>query len=375
MAARKTQLEKFISSKFYRSIANNGFLLTDELKTNITKFYEYFSPDTDRYCRWQQHIARWIESGVNDDWIERRLKIMDIPKGKECSIEWYTLTYGDIIGKENFFALLERKKAVLPTSVEYWTKLGYSIEDAKIKIAEHQSSASKKRNKMTFRETSIRCVEYWTSRGYSETEATQMVSLNQRRDLSFYQRIYGVDDGYKKFVEIKNKKIKTWSSKSKEELKSHAVKTLNGVFGQAEQKAICMFLEQNNISPAYCKFGTPREQFYQYIPDVGYRRYDLAVFQDIEHKNLKYIFEYHGLGHINFSDYDDSLENVRFNINGKEIPRVSATFGYLYNNDMVKRNHILNKYPNVTYIVAWPDDINNKRLKIDELLQRSNNRD
>lgn len=367
MGRKKSQLEKFLSSKFYRDIEGRGYEITEEIKTKIVDFYSKIN-DRDRHCRWQRHIARWIEYGVSDDWVELRKKILDIPKGQEFTLEWHKLTYGEY-SEEIFENIKKEKASYFPSKTSFWIKKGFSKDDAIQKVKEYQSNASKKCTPDKQRKKSIRCAEYWLERGYNEEDAIKMVSSVQRRDLSFYQRIHGEENGKAKFKEISSKKKRTWAKKSKEEIKEHAIKTIPCKhINVMENEVIALFLSQNNISPVYCKFGTPRQQFTQYIDGVGYRRYDLAVFHDIEHKNLKYILEFHGLGHINFSDFSEDMRDKRYTNNTKEVFSINKTFGELYDNDIAKRNHIIKTYPNAIYMVAWIYDYKNKRLKIDDLL-------
>lgn len=132
-------------------------------------------------------------------------------------------------------------------------------------------------------------------------------------------------------------------------------------------QAINGFITTNNISVLNCRFGPPSEQFWQHIPEVGYRRYDLAVFEDSTCTKLKYIFEFHGPGHINFSDYRPELEHEMITIDGKKLAFL-GTYGSSYKNDLTKREHILNNYPDVKYIVMWADDLKFRRFTIEQLL-------
>lgn len=124
----------------------------------------------------------------------------------------------------------------------------------------------------------------------------------------------------------------------------------------------------NNIDPDTCLFGAAYNQFTVYIEDVGVRRYDLAVYSDTSKTELKYIVEFHGFGHINFSDYNETMKDVVYNVDGKTFHFFKKTYGEIYYNDMVKKNYIELTYPNVKYIVIWHEDYKNKRLLINELV-------
>jgi hypothetical protein len=129
-------------------------------------------------------------------------------------------------------------------------------------------------------------------------------------------------------------------------------------------QAVNLFIKQNKIDPEKCMFGSPDSQFYQWIPDVGFRRYDLAVFSDASKTELKIIMEFHGPGHINFSDYSPAMKNQTIiSKSGKELPHL-GTYGKSYTNDYIKRKHILEKYNSVQYCVYWVEDLKNKNLRI-----------
>jgi hypothetical protein len=253
----------------------------------------------------------------------------------------------------------------MPTSTQYWLDRGYSIEETTKKISEIQTERSKKSPlKKGVKKFSIRCVEYWVERGYDPDTAAQIISKLQRRDLDFYVAKFG-DDGEAKFNEAKIKRKETWKTKNKLE---HAILATPKTFNPAgqEMQAINGFLTANDIPVENCSYGPPNQQFWQYIPNVGFRRYDLAVFADSSKTVLKYIVEYHGPGHVNFSDYHPALENETMTLDGKILKHL-GTYGASYKNDFAKRQHILENFPGVEYFVIWPNDLKLKRFKIDEL--------
>ena len=171
--------------------------------------------------------------------------------------------------------------------------------------------------------------------------------------------------GEQKFLDSKNRRKKTWESKDLIDHGRRAVPKTYNPAGQ-EMQAIYGFLDANNIPQINCKFGSPKEQFWQYIPTVGYRRYDLAVFSDATQQQLKYIMEFHGPGHINFSDFAPELEHEQITVNGKKLAYL-GTYGQSYHNDFHKKHHIVDNFPEVVYIVMWVDDLKNRRFKINEL--------
>ena len=76
--------------------------------------------------------------------------------------------------------------------------------------------------------------------------------------------------------------------------------------------------------------------------------------------------EYHGPGHINFSDYSPEMKNAIITVNGTKLPHL-GTYGNSYENDMIKRNHILKKYPHCKYYVFWNENLKEKEFKVYDL--------
>ena len=114
-----------------------------------------------------------------------------------------------IVSKENLkkrgFSDDEIKKIFLtPASVEFWLNKGFSFEEAKIKVYENQSNASKHvdYNKRLLPSN----IEYWTKQGFNNNEAKQKVSESQST-FSKEKCIekYGEEEGLKRFTERQHK--------------------------------------------------------------------------------------------------------------------------------------------------------------------------
>jgi len=74
------------------------------------------------------------------------------------------------------------------------------------------------------------------------------------------------------------------------------------------------------------------------------------------------IVEFHGIGHINFSEYKEEMKDKIININGRQLIHL-GTYGKVFDNDMIKRNYILTKYPWVEYYIIWTEDLINENFK------------
>ena len=306
-------------------------------------------------------MANWIKMGV-EDLIERERLLLSYDR---MSKEYFKVLYGDRDGVDRWNKVTAKARTNLPTSKEYWERKGF--KNAEQKVIEHQklAAAASAKNR-DHRLYSIRCKEYWMNQGYDEEEAIEILGRSQTRGLPFYIEKYGSRVGRRRYQAVLKKRIQTWEKKSIEEKQEHYLKTLPSEFNPNGQEiqAIRMFIDQNNISEKCCMFGAPKDQFYQWIPNHGFRRYDLAVFESDEKKELTCIMEFHGPGHINFSDYLVEMENeVIKSEKGIPLPHL-GTYGDSYKNDFIKRKHILDNYPGVRYYVFWISDLKNKDLRI-----------
>jgi hypothetical protein len=357
---KKTNVEKFLGIKIVQNILSKDYKLSELQKNNLETYFDLYGyrRSQDKYTR----LAHFIDQGiVNFIGREKELLVHN-----RMSVDYFCILYGEILGKEKWNAHTKSTRKGRPNCKEYWICKGYSEEESIRKVSEHQQIMSHRSSKnRDHRKHSIRCKEYWIEKGYTDSTADELVSDNQKRDLAFYIEKYGLVEGAKKYTYSCNKRKATWKNKSFEEIKAHYLKTIPQIYNEngQEMQAIRLFLEQNNIDEELCKFGAPKNQFYQWIDEIGFRRYDLAIFSDRNHAQLTAIMEFHGPGHINFSDYDEQIRNCVVEVDGKKLPHL-GTYGMSYDNDMIKRNHILRKYPDCKYYVFWNRDLKNKDLKI-----------
>ena len=343
--------------------------VTDVIKNDVDLFFQ------DRY--WKKHrklsvmIANWIKLGIGD-WENRYLKLLEIGISSNTAAA-YLLRYGDDVGKELHHQTSLKKIKHFKNRQSYWITQGFDENEAKIKVSEVQRQLNQKavlaqKNDSSWKMKHPGFKEYWIKNGMTELAASGMISMLQKRDQSYFVAKYGEEDGLFRFSESKKRRRTTWESKDKV---VHAISTTPTSFNISGQEmlAIKSFILANNINERHCKFGSPRDQFWQVIKDTGYRRYDLAVFEDESHQKLKLVFEYHGPGHINFSDFSEIIRHNKITINDRELMHL-GTYGEAYDNDQAKRQHIVNNYPDVLYIVMWTDDLIKRRFLIDELQQR-----
>lgn len=360
---KKDYVTRFFNSKIVKEILTRTNITAEE-KNKIDEFFNDhdFNKERDNFKRY----TIWLNMNKLN-WKELNLQLKEHNRMSE---PYFCILYGEVDGKFKWNSYTEKAIRNCKNTKEYWISRG--VTDEKI-IKENISIIQKERSSKRTIESNIngtvRRKEIWLNRGYTEEQAKQKVSSIQKRDTSFYIEKYGIVDGMQRYLESSNKRKNTWRNKSEEEIIEHARKTLGATYNKngQEAQAINLFIEQNNLTEDkyYFRYGPPKEQHYEIIPNCGYRRYDLAVF-DKETNKLVIIFEFHGPIHINFSDYNYITANTNITINGKELPFL-GTYSKVFTNDYIKKHHIQTKYPDVIYCVAWLDNLKNKDLKIDKL--------
>lgn len=347
----KDYIESFLRRKEVISILGD-YEINQIQKDALRQYFNHkggYRKSQDYY----QRIAQFLKQGIEDLIGTEKLLLQH----ERMSREYFTILYG-VEGNKKWDTVVTKAKHNLPTSRLFWRRKGIAETDIDAHILLHQKHAGNMRKYANNEESSIRCPEYWVKRGHTYEEAVNLVSFKQTRDTAFFVTSYGFDLGTEKFKSICEKKRETWAKKSFDEIKIHGLKTAPATYNATGQEitAIKLFLLQNNIDEKCCMYGSPKEQFYQWIPNVGYRRYDLAVFEDETKKQLKIIMEFHGPGHINFSEYDPTKRDCIIEIKGKSIHRL-GTYGKSVDNDRAKKEHIIKKYPGVRYCVFWNKDL------------------
>lgn len=354
--------ESFLKYKSVKGILGENYNLTDEQKVGLVDYFGEYGYITSRdvFTR----LAHFTLQGVCDYVSYQKILL----KYNRMSIEYFRTLYGEESGNKRWQEVRQNGKNNLRNCIDHWMLQGFTKEESELHVIKHQKKASAIRISGNNSSSSVRCIEYWIKKGFTSDDARILVQIIQTRDLDFYIYKYGETEGQHRYKLSADRKIATWEKKSEEEMKLHYLKTLPRKFnihGQ-EMQAIRMFLDQNNIDEHHCMFGTPADQFFQWIPSVGFRRYDLAVFWDADKKNLKYIMEFHGPGHINFSDFNESMKDENITIKGKRLWNL-GTYGESYSNDMAKREQVLNKYKDVRYFVFWHHNLKNKEFRINDL--------
>jgi len=340
----KNYYERFINSKPVKEFFSNEIpILSKDQEIGLRNWFDLYDPRKSR--DWFKQIARWISVGVSD-FVGRRAKLEELGI-YSMNEETFDLRYADD-GKKYSEWMSTRAQIF---SISYWIERGLTAEEAIKMVSEIQKkNASKVRNTTS---RSCRSKSYYERHGIPDEEATERIRIIQSRDLDFFVTKYG-DYGKEKYDEMCQKRRKSWLRKDKYE---HGKRTSNSSsyneYGH-EARAIRSFIQVNNLGRYRCMYGAPRSQFYQNIPSVGFRRYDLAVFDG---ETLIIVMEFHGPHHINFSDFCEEIRNERMRDKHGKLIRSYITYGETHDNDIAKRNKIITTFPNCEYIVIWTEDL------------------
>ena len=145
----------------------------------------------------------WIHKGFSED--ESILKMSEMQKHSSQG------NIGTKRTEEQKIAM--SKRALERENVEYWViKYGdggvdrYNKWKDKQKICGVLGFQSRLKNNPNFRLSSQRCKEYWIKKGFSEPDAIKIVSQKQSRNLQFFIKKHGKENGTKKW----KKRIDNW---------------------------------------------------------------------------------------------------------------------------------------------------------------------
>lgn len=121
--------------------------------------------------------------------------------------------------------LSKNKKPLNHLNYLYWTKKGYSLEEAKEKIKEFSIKGAKsfikdkENNPEKYEGFTSSQLKYWLDKGYNEEEAEEKLRERQRTfSLDICIERYGEEKGKQVFEERQRKWQETLNSKSEEEL-------------------------------------------------------------------------------------------------------------------------------------------------------------
>lgn len=354
---KKSKVDRFLSSKVVIELLARE--LSDDEKAEIDRYFGSKNLRTERDS-FRKYVI-WLNQG-RLDWDNLNLELSHHVRMSEG---YFKVLYGEDEGSRRWGECISKLKRNLPNTIDHWVSRGFNEIDAKEQVRLTQSKKSRLKSTLSNRVGSVRCIEYWLKRGFSIDEAKSQVSDTQRRNLLYFKRKYGDEEGYRRYSDACDRRKNAWDRKSLSERQLHSLRTTPATFNPVgqEMQAISMFMEQNSITEKMgtLMFGSPADQFTQLIPGVGYRRYDFAVLKD---NAPVIVFEFHGPGHINFSDYDESLCDVPITIGGKQLFNL-GTYGSVYRNDVVKKNHIIDTFPDAIYCVAWVSNLKKKDMRIE----------
>lgn len=261
----------------------------DEIKNNLKSVKRSFSKEF------------WINKGYSEQ--EAIYKVFDIQsKNSKKFTGKRTGKSKDVLREKGYSEEEIRKACLSMCNIEYWMDRGFTNEESKIKVFNHQSNASKHVDYEKRLLPSNK--EYWRNKGFTENESLQKVKESQT---TFSKEICINKYGEEKGIEIFNKRTKKWlESLHKNE---------NLVIGYSNISQILFDIVKERTKIEY-KYATNGGEFKIKRKDGGYYVYD---FIDIDNNK---IIEYNGdMYHANPMYYieTDNPHPFRKNITAKDI--------------------------------------------------------
>jgi hypothetical protein len=191
------------------------------------------------------NINNWIKNGFSENEAKKEISIMQSKFSKQVKNRF-------ISSKENLRKLgfTEGKIndiCLTPSQVNFWIKKGFSEEEAKKKVTEHQTIASNKfadkrrENPFLYSATTQTQIGYWIKKGLSEDEAKEKLSKRQKTfSLDICIKKYGEEEGRKRWIDRQEK----WHLNYK---KSNFSKVSQNLFWEIYKKLNDRYKKENEI--------------------------------------------------------------------------------------------------------------------------------
>ena len=261
----------------------------DELKKNLKSVKRSFSKDF------------WIKRGLTEE--ESVKKVFEIQsKNSKKFTGKRTGKSKDVLRKKGYTEEEIRKVCLSMSNIEYWINRGFTKEESKINVFNHQSNAAK--NVDYEKRLLPSNKEYWINRGFTEKESLDKVRNSQT---TFSKDICIKKWGYEKGIELFNDRTKKWLN---------SLKLNNNIFIGYSKISQELFFEIQKKLKGNFKFAKNGGEFKIQKENGGFYFYD---FTDIDNK---LIIEYNGdMYHANPDKYDenDNPHPFRKEIKSKEI--------------------------------------------------------
>lgn len=282
---------------------------------------------------------------------ERYLEFYNKRKEKsKKTLENYITKFGEEEGLNKWNSYIEKQKSSSKRNINYWLKkCNNDMDLAKHKLKVFQTSHTKKylrgKNQEEIdqynRENSSWRIEYWTKRGYSKEQAMNEIRQIKKESSMFCKERY-LKEGYGDTEAIKM--AHEWWTKN---CKNNANST-----SKESMKLFTPFIEElSKLDDIYIYYGDKengKEEWFLYDSENRkYYFYDLTIM----YKEVRLIIEYNGEA---FHPNRDKLNESEWENWEQLFTNKSADL--VYDNDMNKKNLAINN--NFKYLEVWSSDEN-----------------
>lgn len=266
----KTLIKRYAS--LYPSIdLSKGFLSDDDKLTIVTKKLPNLNPNSEKIkivirslpsdIRSSQRVFREFMEAIGDG----------NPGSSIASVEyWLKMGWDEDYARVR---ISEEQRRRSKRCVEYWIANGYSAEEAMKQVSLEQSVCSKRWINGVSKPKSILQIQFWVDRGFSLEEAVSLISEKQRKNAVKNYTKYNKDQLRK----LRPVCIEYWQERypdnSKEMFELYLSEKYKSNMKQ-RSKIADEFCEELSNHFTGCKIYYKENEFGKYIHGVGYRKYD-----------------------------------------------------------------------------------------------------
>nr|DAJ42517.1 MAG TPA: very short patch repair protein [Caudoviricetes sp.] len=350
------------------------YVLSDIQRERLEKLLENFSKYTLIDCENFKTVITMIKYDVNN-YCGRLRRILDRCHSKRNIRYMYVLKCGKEEGLRQYQSFINARINDLPIKIDFWLRKGYSEEDAKRLIKEHQHYASlfsAKKIKGSS-EYTCRSLSYWLRKGYSEEDAKKELKRVQGTfSLEKCIKKYGEKEGQQIWKNRQDKWLQSLNNKNENEKneinfrKGHSIESYMAN-GYSEKEAIKKSREyynkRNNYSLISQKCFELLEEKYNgkfYYKLKNYEKQFNGKNVDCYEKNSKIVIEFYGdFWHCRQGVYTDDF--IRYNEKASDVRK----------KDSERLEKILQNSNVSNIIIVWELDFRkNPTLCLEKIIEK-----
>lgn len=331
-------LKSFLKWKTVKQVLGENSTLSLKQKERLDLlFNEFGSP------KQLQDSLRTIAFMVKNDLpniVGRVRRLKKLPASP--SLYSFILRYGKKEGLDRYRQAGQSRTPHFKNTKRYWINLGYSKEEAVLKVREIQKTRNENAIRLMKGSSEFTCRSpiFWIKKGFSEQEAKEKVrGIQVTNGLNYYINKFGFEEGSKKYNERINRWVESLNSKSieekkkinlkkshsvegyiargfsKEEAKIKAYEYWNGrnAYSNISQKCFDMVLDRLGENDLYFKTKNYEKQFYGKCVDFYDKKSQIVIefLGDFYHRNpMVYKPSFYSFGKYSFEVWQEDKKRI-----------------------------------------------------------------